>query len=741
MIDWIPPLPGHAVYLLFLQLALLLVLARILAEVMRRVGQPAVIGELLAGLLLGPTLLGHFAPNVFDTLFPPDVAQFHLLEAVSWIGMVLLLLLTGLETNLRDMRSLGRTALLASIFGMLVPFASGLGLGWVLPDQFLVDPADRPIFAAFLATAMAISAMPVIAKILMDLNLLKRNIGMVTLSAAVVDDTVGWFILSIIAGVAAGGAFSSLAVGITVVQLGLFVAGLRWIAYPFMVRALGYVNERVGLVGADLTLILAFTFLCAAVTEGIGIHAVFGAFAAGLLIRQIPRLKSSTIQNLEAFVLAGFSPIFFAFVGLKVNLWTLSGWGLPLLVIGIAIFGKLAGCYLGGRLGRLSPWESLALGFGMNARGAMELIVAMIGLSLGLLTQEMYSTIVLVAVVTSFMAPLLLRWVAPRLVLGEDERRRIEDSAQQYLLPSGTLRALVPTAGGSNAMAAFGLASVLARGTGANVTALFVDQAPQRKGLRRLGWGRAQRGLAGKGLEEHLDRAAGLISKGPGSFRRRRVSGGDVGDAIVKEAAFDYDLLFLGAAPEKALHDPFAQRIVSDSPITVVIVRDGRDGDEPPATTPRGILVPIDGSLFTRYAAEFAFAYAAAGNQPVTLLHVLNPVRFMSGSMPMPERTESGEVTQRQRRDVETRLREGMGPLAAHHGATFTVRVLSRGAPAETIIHESQASHYQLLVLGAENKSLLQPLFFGQGTAEVVERAGCTTAVVVPRLDTGDATL
>ncbi|MEQ1856937.1 MAG: cation:proton antiporter, partial [Longimicrobiales bacterium] len=244
MQEVISPISGQSILTLLLQLASMLLLARGLAEVARRIGQPAVIGELLAGVLLGPTVLGHFAPGVFEWAFPPEESQRHLLEIISWLGMVLLLLLTGIETDLRAMRNLGRPAFMASVFGMVIPFATGLALGWILPDSLLTDPANRPVFALFLATTMAISAMPVIAKILLDLDLISHRIGVVILSSAVVDDTIGWLILSVIAGIAAGGAFSPADLGLTLVWLVAFLTAMRWVAYPGLRVALQYVNER-----------------------------------------------------------------------------------------------------------------------------------------------------------------------------------------------------------------------------------------------------------------------------------------------------------------------------------------------------------------------------------------------------------------------------------------------------------------------------------------------------------------
>ncbi|HKW49132.1 MAG TPA: cation:proton antiporter [Gemmatimonadaceae bacterium] len=429
------PISGDAIRILLLQLAGLLALARVLSEVMRRLKQPAVIGELVAGIILGPTILGHYFPQIELAIFPQSTRQFHLLEVVSWLGMVLLLLLTGLETDVTVMRSLGRPAVSVSLGGMLLNFTLGALLGWLLPDSVLTSPGTRPIFAAFLATALAITAMPVVAKILIDLRLIRRNIGVVILSAGVLDDTTGWLVLSVIAGIASAGVFSGTKLAITLTGVVVYVAVMRYVVHPVFTRLLAFVNERVQLTGADVTLILVFTFLSAAATEAIGVHAVFGAFVMGLLVRQVPRLRSSSLHSIETFVLSALAPIFFAFVGLKVNLWSLANWQLPALVIGVAMVGKLVGCYTGGRIGGLTHWDSLAVGFGMNARGAMELVVALIGLSLGLLTAEMYSTIVLLAVVTSFLAPILLRMILPKLTLTDEERRRLQDDDRGAYCP------------------------------------------------------------------------------------------------------------------------------------------------------------------------------------------------------------------------------------------------------------------------------------------------------------------
>jgi nucleotide-binding universal stress UspA family protein len=206
----------------------------------------------------------------------------------------------------------------------------------------------------------------------------------------------------------------------------------------------------------------------------------------------------------------------------------------------------------------------------------------------------------------------------------------------------------------------------------------------------------------------------------------------DIANAVIVEAGRDYDLLMIGAAPEAPLHDPLMRRIIELAPIHVVLVR--RATREPPPSGPR-LLVPVDGSLFSRYAAEFAFAYAGATQGSVTLLHVISESRLASGSFPMPQRRSGRALTHVVAAELERQLERDFGALAARDEVGFSARIITGGAPSEIIISESRSGYHDLLVIGAENKLLGTPLFYGQGTAEILERSECTTAVVVPRMD------
>lgn len=725
MAESLQPLSGHDLLILFLQLALLLAAARILGEALRRIHQPAVIGELLAGILLGPSLLGHFFPGVSELIFPPTALAYHLLEAVAWVGLVLLLLLTGLEVDISRLRRVGRPALFVSAFGLIIPFGAGWVLGWFLPEDYLTDAGRRGLFAAFMATAVAVSAMPVIAKILMDLNLLRRNIGILTLSAAVVDDTVGWIVLSVIAGLAREATFEIARLAITLGLLAVFlIIGLVLIE-PLLHRAFRWIDDHFHGTGVDITLVVVFTFVTAAVTEQIGVHAVFGAFVAGVLLRQVPRLRSESLHNIEQFVLSTLAPIFFAYVGLRVDLWSLTGWKVPALVLAVAVFAKLLGCEVGGRLGGLSFWERVAAGAAMSARGAMGLVVALIGLSLGLLTDEIYSIIVGVSVLTSALTPAFLPFVVRRIPLSEEERRRLEAGELKRVFRKAGAKLLLPTAGGPHAEAAFRVAAPLAAQAGSSLTVFYVETGLGTPSPLRRFW-RSLHGPAAPltPIEQHLRHLRADAQKVGSTFEWRRVRARSAPDAILAEAARGYDAVLLGAPGSAELQDPALSHILTRAPCHIVIVRGSAEGRP---ETYRHILVPTDGSFFARAALEFAVNLAEATGGQVAVFAVL-PEHEAEATAAFPERRRIRETMK------GAVLGPTLKPVTALAEAPVEVRIARSDRPGEAIILEALSSDYDLIVVGAENKTLTRPLFYGQGTQYVLENAPCDIAVVVPKL-------
>ncbi|MFI5309262.1 MAG: cation:proton antiporter, partial [Polyangiales bacterium] len=608
------PLGGHAVFLLLVQLALILFAARLGSELCKRLGLPAVVGELAAGIVLGPSVLGHFAPMAFDWVFPHESAQFHLLEVVGSLGMVLLLLLTGLETDLRLLKNLGRAALIASAMGMMIPFSTGYLLGLFMPDSYLAQPDHRGLFAAFLATAMSISAMPVIAKILMDLDLTRRNMGLVILSAGVVDDTAGWLILSVIAGAASHG---QVRFGLLLATIGfavMFLVVVAVVIYPLSRVAMTLATRRFKTPDADLVLVLGTTFLCAAATEHIGIHAAFGAFVAGTMFRQVPQLRGEVVHRLESFVFPVLAPVFFATVGLKVDLWALGGGKMFGIVLGVACFGKLFGCTLGGVWGGLRFWEAVSIAAAMNARGAMGLIAATIGLSLGILNPQMFSIIVMVAIVTSFMAPIALRLTMKKVRMTDEEARRMLLEQLRGVFDPQKVRVLFPSSGGPNSPAAALFVSGLTSRS-MNPVELLSVQAPARLADAIIGLFRRSPGSQER--EAHLASLRELLTSGQ-QPSLRKVTHRSAAQAILTRAQDSFDLIALGASQRgHVLGGPLLEDVVEAAPCHVVIVKSG--SAQQTGAPFRRLLVPFDGGVFARVAVELAVRYVEATSAEMTI--------------------------------------------------------------------------------------------------------------------------
>jgi len=713
-----PSLPGHSIFLLLVQLGLLVGMARLGAEIAKRVGLPAVVGEMTGGIALGPSLFGHYAPATFAAIFPSVAEQVHLLDAFGTVGMCLLLLLTGLETDLRLLRNLGRAAFIASVMGMALPFALGFGLGYLVPGSYLTNPGHRILFSLFLATTMSISAMPVIAKILVDLDLTKRNIGLVILSAGVVDDTVGWLILSLIAGAATHGAVRTADLGLTVLWLAIFIVVCTFVLFPILRVAIRAASERFRSSDSDLVLIIAVTFLCAAATERIGVHAVFGAFVAGVVLHQVPRLRKETIARLESFTFGVLAPIFFGIVGLRVNLWELGGGWMLVLVITVACVGKLVGCALGAYWGGLRFWEAASIAVAMNARGAMGIVVATIGLSLGILTPQMFSIIVMMAIVTSFMAPVGLRLTMPRVRMTDEEAQRILASESTGAFNPSEVRVLLATSGGPNALAAAPLAFGLARKSSAAVKILHVEE--QHNWWRRVL--PAFRRRAPTGVSDQFDRMRVLGAERAPEIAQ--VRGTAIAPAICVEAARGCDLIVIGSGEGPSVGGPIVEQVVGAAPCHVAILK-----APGPAAEYKNLLVPVDGGIASRLAVELAIRYAEATGADLTLA-VLTERRpqvaayaDMSGTHPLVDVPATGEE-ELTRISVVFRASQ-VKPSIIH---------LAFDPRSSPVAQEVEKGHYDLVVLGTENRAVQHRLFFGYENERLIRATRVPVLVVVPNL-------
>jgi Kef-type K+ transport system membrane component KefB/mannitol/fructose-specific phosphotransferase system IIA component (Ntr-type) len=399
------------VLVFLLSLAVLLSAARLLGELSRRAGLPLIVGEIASGIVLGPTLLGRLAPRAQHALFPGGVPA-NMLAGYTNVGVVLLLVVAGLEVNLGIVRRRGRSALLTSVLGVLLPLGGGFLLGSLLPDGDLVRPDHRTLFALFMGVALSISALPVIAKTLLDLGLFKTDVGLLVMAAAMIDDLTGWLAFSVLLGPMQGGSLEFGPVGRAIGLTVGFVLVALLVGRPLLGRLVTRLQldhhsgpRRV------LSLIVLLALFGASFTQWIGIHAVFGGFVVGVVVGDTPQLKERTRLIVHDFVTNIFAPVFFASLGLRADFVASFNLRLCLLVFFIASAAKVLGCTVGARAGGLRWRPSAAVGFGLNARGAMEIILALLALEAGLLREQVFVALVVMALATSLVSGPMMKWM------------------------------------------------------------------------------------------------------------------------------------------------------------------------------------------------------------------------------------------------------------------------------------------------------------------------------------------
>src|ERR1700684_2989679 len=379
------------------ELGLLLVVGRLMGEAAQRLGQPAVMGQLIGGLLLGPSVLGLIWPAAQHAIFPSAAEQKSMINAVSQLGVLMLLLLTGMETDLPLVRRVGRAAITVATAGVALPFICGFALGEMLPGALLPRPDARLVTAIFLGTALSISSVKIVAMVVREMNFMRRDLGQIIVAAAILEDTIGWVIIAVAFGLASAGPLDLWTVVRAIIGTGLFMVLSFTLGRRVVFSLIRWANDNFQSEFPVITTILIIMAAMALTTQLIGVNTVLGAFVAGILIGESPILTRHIDEQLRGLIVALFMPVFFALSGLHADITVLRDPGLALLAVGlifIASVGKFAGAFIGGKLGGLSGAESLALGCGMNARGSTEVIVASIGLSVGVLTQNLFPLIV-----------------------------------------------------------------------------------------------------------------------------------------------------------------------------------------------------------------------------------------------------------------------------------------------------------------------------------------------------------
>jgi Kef-type K+ transport system membrane component KefB len=405
--------------ILLLQVATVLALARVARWAVRPLGQPAVVGEMIAGLLLGPSCFGWVMPQTAAALF--DTSTLPALNALSQIGLVLFMFLVGLRIQPQHMGARRRAAMVTSGISIIVPFAMGVVLASVLHDRLAPAGVGALPFGLFVGAAMSITAFPVLARILLDRQLLSTNIGVLAITCAAFDDVTGWLILGgVMALVRAGDAGTFVAtrtllfLGYLAIMIMAVRPGLR--AYA---RRRGRQAGSFGSSMEDLATILLVMLLSAVATESLGVHALFGAFFAGLMMPREAEIERVFVERVEPLTMTLLLPLFFAFTGLRTNVQLLANaalWRDAALILAVAVAGKGGASTLAARAMGLGWREAVSLGTLLNTRGLIELVVLNIGLDLGILSPVVFTMLVLMALLTTFMTSPLIAWLMPTQV-------------------------------------------------------------------------------------------------------------------------------------------------------------------------------------------------------------------------------------------------------------------------------------------------------------------------------------
>ena len=662
-------------------------------------------------------------PQAQHAIFPTGGEQKSMIEAVSQLGILMLLLLTGMETDLRLVRKVGKAAISISIAGVTLPFACGFALGELLPESLLPHPDRRLIAALFLGTALSISSVKIVALIIREMNFLRRNVGQVIVASAIIEDSIGWIIIAVTFGLASHGTIDVMTIARSVLGTALFLVVSLTVGRRIVSAAIRWTNDSFVSEVPVITTILVIMGCMALTTYLIGVHTVLGAFVAGILVGESPILTRHIDAQLRGLITALFAPVFFGLAGVGTDFAVFKDpsliW-LAALVIAIASVGKFAGAFLGGRVGGLTLRESLALGCGMNARGSTEVIIATIGLSSGVLSESLYTVIVAMAVLTTTAMPPTLRWALSRVPLSGEEKERLErEDFEARGFVTNMERMLIVADASANGKFASRLVGLIAGANGMPTT--LVELAPA-----------AESENGGNDEDRaHAVQAAAEAARAVGADGDRAKPSVDVvrlkaeaaaEEAVANEAAKGYDFLTIGVEPlaTKGAFDARVNAIADrfEGPFGVVAARGAHHEDTMHSRL--SVLVPITGTEVSLHATEVGIALARASGSPITALYI------STGESARRARRKGAPGQPRQR--AEAVLKEAV-EVADRYGVTMRTAVKRSSAVAETILREAAATRHTLIVMGV-NRRPGDALFFGDVAATILERSARSILLV-----------
>jgi len=679
----------HTPLALFIVQALLIIsVARLIGLLARRMRQPMVIAEIVAGIVLGPSVLGLAAPGLAAAVFPRD--SLGLISMFSQVGLILFMFLVGLEFDGTMLRGRGHTSVVISHTSIIVPFALGAVLARYLYPRLSPPTVPFSSFTLFMGAAMSITAFPVLARILVERRLLHSKLGAVAITCAAVDDVTAWCILAFVVSIVRAGSLGDAArtTAFALVYIGVMLALVR----PFLRRLAGRSANKEGLSQNLVAMTLVLLLLSSLTTEVIGIHALFGAFMIGSIIPKANGFAQILADKLEDLVVVFLLPLFFAYSGLRTQIGlldSLNAWWMCGLVVGVACLGKFGGSTVAARLTGLRWREATALGVLMNTRGLMELIVLNIGLDLGVISPTLFTMMVLMALLTTFATTPLIEWVYDA---------REEQIARPDVRPADAFTVLMCVAYDRSGPGMVTLAGALVGATteARRLYALRLELPNDRASFVLTQRGANRDAVA---LAPLLERAGTLgLEVRPLSFVSPQPASDICNVAAVKAA----DLVLLG------WHKPVfgatvlggtVHEVMRSAPATVGVLVDRG------LTRVGTVLVPYHGSMHDQGALRLARRLAAYAGADVTILRIVSP-----GTV----RPDDGPVADA--------VRAGAGKLG--------LRVIERRDAGRAVVEES-ARGYDLLLIGVGPEWGLEHRSFGLHSEQIITE--CPTSLLVVR--------
>jgi Kef-type K+ transport system membrane component KefB len=686
--------PEKVLLFLTIEIAVIIVASRLLGMVFRRLQQPQVIGEIVAGILLGPSFLGWVAPEVAASLFPPAVIPS--LKILSEYGVLFFMFLVGLELDPALLRGRGHAAVVISHVSIIAPFFLGALLSLFLYTRLSSDAVPFTSFALFLGAAMSVTAFPVLARILIERDLLKTKVGAVTLTCAAVDDVTAWCLLAfVVATVRAAGLHQALmTAGFALIYIGVMFFLIR----PLLSR-FGRLYENSGRLSQNLVaVIFVLVLVSATATDLIGIHSIFGAFMLGAILPKEGGFVRELTEKIEDFAVVFLLPIYFAYTGLRTQVGLLDSpdlWLFSLLIISVATLGKFGGSTIAALTTGLNWRESAALGVLMNTRGLMELIILNIGLDLGVISPVLFAMMVLMAIVTTISTTPVLAAIYPL------ERLRAELLEPEAAAAS--TQVLVPVALASSGPALLDMAAALAEGDTPLIYALHLARPLERGALG------ARMGQPSHSAEEAL---APLLT-------HAQTQGLEVRPLVVVSRTPGADICDVARVKGTKLivmgwHKPVFSRAMLGGTVQHVMKRSEADVavfiDKNSPFPPRRILLPYTGTVHDRAALALAARLTHRFGVQLTILHVVYPGR------PQPRLEQEAQ---------NVLVQEFPEPAGGH----TQLRVVESLRPVEAVLQE--AANYDLTVLGVGEEWQLGPHVFGLRPERIV--AQCPSSLLVVR--------